>query len=311
MQCDVSGPTRRKSVQHASDRAGGAGPGRPDARRDASGVSRVGVVRAAWRFFEFVVQMMMRQAAPAVQMSISAPNAVRLPPGSPWVMCWIGFRRLGRAFVCCGSGISGRARLERDVGRCGKRRAGRRGGRCHPRFGCGTGRVSFLIADLSGRALVRLAHMPLDGGGTGRRDGEEVATVVPFDGGPAEPALRTQTVQVLAPGRGWTVLAPVSERGEMIGLLELVLPAEPEPRLLDGAPTTTVSSEWQPGVCGSANRCPATGSRTIRHADKLMPVTAQRREVPLPSRRYPGRRAPQADHRVWYAARPNRWQASR
>ena len=97
----------------------------------------------------------------------------------------------------------------------------------------GAWNVSFLIADLSGRALVRLAHVPLDGGGTGRRDGEEVATVVPFDGGCAEQALRTQTVQVVAPGRGWTVLAPVTERGEVIGLLELVLPAEPEPRLLD------------------------------------------------------------------------------
>ena len=93
--------------------------------------------------------------------------------------------------------------------------------------------VSFLIADLSGRALVRLAHVPLEGGGPGRRDGDEVATVLPFDGGPAEQALRSQTVQVLAQGRGWTVLAPVTERGEMIGLLELALPAEPEPRLLD------------------------------------------------------------------------------
>jgi hypothetical protein len=48
--------------------------------------------------------------------------------------------------------------------------------------------VSFLIADLSGRALVRLAHVPLDGDGDGRREGEETATVVPFDGGPAEQA---------------------------------------------------------------------------------------------------------------------------
>ena len=93
--------------------------------------------------------------------------------------------------------------------------------------------VSFLIADLSGRALVRLAHVPLDRGDPGRRDDEEVATVVPFDGGPAEQALRTQTVQVLVPGPGWTVLAPVTERGEIIGLLELVLPAEPDTRLLD------------------------------------------------------------------------------
>jgi serine phosphatase RsbU (regulator of sigma subunit) len=93
--------------------------------------------------------------------------------------------------------------------------------------------VSFLIADLSGRAFVRLAHVPLGRGEAGSRDGEEGATVVPFDGGPAEQALRTQTLHVLALGRGWTVLAPVTERGEVIGLLELVLPAEPGPRLLD------------------------------------------------------------------------------
>jgi len=87
--------------------------------------------------------------------------------------------------------------------------------------------VSFLIADLSGRALVRLAHVPFGGADGGRRDGDEVATVLPFDGGPTEQALRTQTVQVVAGPDGWTVLAPVTERGEVIGLLELVLPDEP------------------------------------------------------------------------------------
>ncbi len=87
--------------------------------------------------------------------------------------------------------------------------------------------VSFLIADLSGRALVRLAHVPFDGADGDRRHGDEVATVLPFDGGPAEQALRTQTVQVLAGADGWTVLAPVTDRGEVIGLLEMVLPEEP------------------------------------------------------------------------------------
>jgi serine phosphatase RsbU (regulator of sigma subunit) len=108
--------------------------------------------------------------------------------------------------------------------------------------------VSFLIADLSGRALVRLAHVPLlprevDNDSQAlapgeRREDEESATVIPFDGGPAEQAVRTQTVQVVAPheshpGRTsdnqWTVLAPVTERGEAIGLLELQLPEEPDP----------------------------------------------------------------------------------
>jgi serine phosphatase RsbU (regulator of sigma subunit) len=88
--------------------------------------------------------------------------------------------------------------------------------------------ASFLIADLSGRALVRLAHVPRDGTRAGRRDGEEVATVVPFDGGPQEQALRTQTAQVVTDASGSsTVLAPVTERGEVIGLLEINLPVAP------------------------------------------------------------------------------------
>ncbi|MFN2522267.1 MAG: PP2C family protein-serine/threonine phosphatase, partial [Mycobacteriales bacterium] len=91
--------------------------------------------------------------------------------------------------------------------------------------------VSFLIADLSGRALVRLTHV-VTGAAPGdgvRGDDEERATVLPFDGGPAEEALMTQEVQVLPPVRGslWTLLAPITERGEAIGLLELDLPEEP------------------------------------------------------------------------------------
>jgi serine phosphatase RsbU (regulator of sigma subunit) len=111
----------------------------------------------------------------------------------------------------------------------------------------GATRVSFLIADLSGRALVRLAHVQLsaDDGGAGsaplapgeRRALEESATVRPFDGGPEEQTIRTQRVQVVSPeaersasegGGQWLVLAPVSERGEAIGVLELTLPAGPD-----------------------------------------------------------------------------------
>ena len=102
--------------------------------------------------------------------------------------------------------------------------------------------ASFLIADLSGRALVRLAHVRLetvDGVEVStpiqrheRRTDEETATVLPFDGGPAEQAVRTQELQVVGPGSGgsktWLVLAPVTERGEVIGLLELALPEQPD-----------------------------------------------------------------------------------
>ena len=113
----------------------------------------------------------------------------------------------------------------------------------------GATRVSFLIADLSGRALVRLAQVQIDSdveesmhtrqfSARERRRGEESATVLPFDGGPCEQSVRTQTVQILGPGSApdesgtpgqWRVLAPVTERGEVIGLLEFMVPGEPEP----------------------------------------------------------------------------------
>lgn len=102
--------------------------------------------------------------------------------------------------------------------------------------------ISFLIADLAGRGLVRLSHVigysyPLaqDSGGV-RRDAEESAVLMPFDGGPVEQAMRTQRLRVLPPGKSymgglraeqWTVLAPVTERGEVLGLLEMSLPTEP------------------------------------------------------------------------------------
>ena len=101
----------------------------------------------------------------------------------------------------------------------------------------GATRVTFLIADTSGRALVSLAHFPLDGdadagapSSSHRTDGGDSAQVVAYDGGPMERVIRSQQLEVVPPGaddNGWTVLAPVSERGEVIGLLELVTPDEP------------------------------------------------------------------------------------
>ncbi|MFG1674081.1 PP2C family protein-serine/threonine phosphatase [Micromonospora sp. NPDC049282] len=93
--------------------------------------------------------------------------------------------------------------------------------------GLGAIGVSLLIADLGGRALVRLTHQPTADGPERRQD-EEAAEVLPFDGGPYEQALRQQVTQVL-PGDGrWRVLSPVTDRGEAIGLLEIDLPDEPD-----------------------------------------------------------------------------------
>ena len=114
----------------------------------------------------------------------------------------------------------------------------------------GAAEAHLLIADLSGRALVRLsdaganAGAPLTPGGDPgvRIEAEASAAVLPFDGGPAEQAFVTQTVQVLPPGvalgdaqssKHWTVLAPVTERGEALGLLEMCLPREPDTAWID------------------------------------------------------------------------------
>ncbi|MFC8616519.1 PP2C family protein-serine/threonine phosphatase [Micromonospora purpureochromogenes] len=93
--------------------------------------------------------------------------------------------------------------------------------------------VSFLVADMSGRALVRLAHDVPSGDRPGRRQqDEDVATVLPFDGGPQEQALRSQRVQVRPSGDDHVVMAPVTQRGEAIGLLEISLPVEPDDGVL-------------------------------------------------------------------------------
>lgn len=112
----------------------------------------------------------------------------------------------------------------------------------------GAERVSFLIADLSGRSLVRLTVTPgerrpsravpvggAEGGAEGgpvRRSGQEAAQVLAFDDGPMERVLREQTLACTRREDGWQVLAPVTERGEVLGLLELVLPSEPDESVL-------------------------------------------------------------------------------
>jgi len=91
----------------------------------------------------------------------------------------------------------------------------------------GAREVSFLIADFSGRSLIRLGHS----GGQGRLQGKETAERVPLAGTPHGRALASQAVEmVVEDGDGGTRLfAPVTSRGEAVGVLELGLedfPAE-------------------------------------------------------------------------------------
>ena len=87
--------------------------------------------------------------------------------------------------------------------------------------------VSLLVADMSGRALVRLVHVPIGEESGGRRQDQDAALVLPFDGGPREQALRGQQVLVERQCDQFVVRAPVTQRGEAIGLLEIALPSVP------------------------------------------------------------------------------------
>lgn len=90
--------------------------------------------------------------------------------------------------------------------------------------------VSFLMVDLSGHGLVRLAREP------GVPEGDQPTVLVPGEDSPVETALRSQTTQVLPPGTsrppglppGWLVLAPVTERGDALGLLAVSTADEPD-----------------------------------------------------------------------------------
>jgi serine phosphatase RsbU (regulator of sigma subunit) len=86
----------------------------------------------------------------------------------------------------------------------------------------GAREVSFLIADFSGRSLIRLGHS----GGTGalRPQARETAERVPLAGTPQGRALAAQAVEVVAEdGGGARLFAPVTSRGEAVGVLELGL----------------------------------------------------------------------------------------
>jgi serine phosphatase RsbU (regulator of sigma subunit) len=85
----------------------------------------------------------------------------------------------------------------------------------------GAREVSFLIADFSGQSLIRLGHS--GGKGALRLQGRETAERVPLAGTPQGRALAAQVVEVIAEDRGARLFAPVTSRGEAVGVLELGL----------------------------------------------------------------------------------------
>ncbi|MGA5207836.1 PP2C family protein-serine/threonine phosphatase [Streptomyces variegatus] len=86
-------------------------------------------------------------------------------------------------------------------------------------------KVSFLIVDLTGKAVARLSTAPAEGG----REAERI----PLFGSVYEEVIRTQRLYQETTGQGQRVIVPVTNRGDAIGLLELLLPADPGEDVLD------------------------------------------------------------------------------
>jgi len=87
--------------------------------------------------------------------------------------------------------------------------------------------VSFLIADFSGRAVVRLSSA---GAVTGARSrGIEQAETLPLRGTIYERVMRTQHADITPMDDGARLVVPVTDRGDAIGVIELALPHYPSP----------------------------------------------------------------------------------
>src|SRR5215208_4405707 len=91
--------------------------------------------------------------------------------------------------------------------------------------------VSFLIAAFSG-SLNRLGHTPASAEPGSRS--EETSGRVALEGTPYGAALAGQRSVLLREGDATRVLAPVTSRGEAVGVLELVLPFEPARITVEG-----------------------------------------------------------------------------
>ena len=87
--------------------------------------------------------------------------------------------------------------------------------------------VTLLVADFSGRAVVRLTAAEIVPGA--RVHGPEQAETLPLPGTRYEQVLRTQQPDVQPVGDGARLIVPVTDRGDAIGLLELDVPDYPSP----------------------------------------------------------------------------------
>ena len=87
--------------------------------------------------------------------------------------------------------------------------------------------ASLLVPNMSGTAVVRMSHVATAGAASPER-----RESVLLDGSAEHRALVSQEQQIAPVENGWHVLTPVTERGDAVGILELVVPARPDEAVL-------------------------------------------------------------------------------
>src|SRR5918994_1506479 len=121
----------------------------------------------------------------------------------------------------------------------------------------GARELSFLIADFSGQALIRLGHT--GSAAATRVQGRETGEHVDLVGSPQGRALATQTVGRETTDSGTRLFAPVTSRGEAIGVLELRLDEPPDEEIVADVALAAhaLASEIQHRLLPSSYTCEA------------------------------------------------------
>ncbi len=92
--------------------------------------------------------------------------------------------------------------------------------------------VDFLMADVDGEAVIRLDTRITAAPG-GRRNEVDRTESIPVAGTAYERVLRTQQADVSTRGASTHIIVPVTDRGDVLGVLEVELPGQPDPSIVE------------------------------------------------------------------------------
>ena len=135
--------------------------------------------------------------------------------------------------------------------------------------------ASLLLTNLTGSALVRLSHVSAAGKTHDGRN--ERAEAVALPGSIYERAMFDQSTAVVPDGEGWLLLAPVTERGDALGLLEVSFDEEPGPGVVE---VVSAAAHALAYILIASRRHTDVFERAQRDSPFSLPAEVQRRLLP-------------------------------